>query len=35
MPFDSLEVKWFYEIATSGKHLKCPAKIPVIRKENQ
>jgi len=27
MPFDSLEVKWFYEIATSGKHLKCPAKI--------
>ena len=27
LPFDSLEVKWFYEIATSGKHLKCPAKI--------
>lgn len=27
MPFDSLEVKWFYELATSGKHLKCPAKI--------
>lgn len=25
--FDSLEVKWFYELATSGKHLKCPAKI--------
>jgi D-alanine-D-alanine ligase len=30
MPFDSLEVKWFYEIETSGKHLKCPAKIPVV-----
>ena len=28
LPFDSLEVKWFYELATSGKHLKCPAKIP-------
>ncbi len=27
LPFDSLEVKWFYELATSGKHLKCPAKI--------
>lgn len=26
-PFDSLEVKWFYELETSGKHLKCPAKI--------
>lgn len=26
LPFDSLEVKWFYEIETSGKHLKCPAK---------
>lgn len=27
LPFDSLEVKWFYELVTSGKHLKCPAKI--------
>jgi len=27
LPFDSLEVKWFFEIETSGKHLKCPAKI--------
>ncbi|MCL4364189.1 ATP-grasp domain-containing protein [Patescibacteria group bacterium] len=27
LPLDSLEVKWFYEIETSGKHLKCPAKI--------
>lgn len=27
LPFDSLEVKWFYEIETSGMHLKCPAKI--------
>lgn len=27
LPFDSLEVKWFYELATSGKHLKCPTKI--------
>jgi len=27
LPFDSMEVKWFYEIETSGKHLKCPAEI--------
>lgn len=32
MPFDSLEVKWFYEIETSGKHLKCPAKISAVLK---
>ncbi|PIP63601.1 D-alanine--D-alanine ligase [Candidatus Roizmanbacteria bacterium CG_4_9_14_3_um_filter_33_18] len=30
MPFDSLEVKWFYELATGGKHLKCPAKITFV-----
>ncbi|MFA5770408.1 MAG: ATP-grasp domain-containing protein [Patescibacteria group bacterium] len=29
MPYDSLEVKWFYELETSGNHLKCPAKIPL------
>ncbi len=34
LPFDSLEVKWFYELATSGKHLKCPAKIsPVLKRK--
>ena len=27
LPFDSLEVKWFYELETNGKHLKCPAVI--------
>lgn len=27
LPFDSLEVKWFYEIETAGNHLKCPAQI--------
>lgn len=26
LPFDSLEVKWFYELETGGKHLICPAK---------
>ena len=30
-----LEVKWFYELATSGKHLKCPAKIPAELEKNQ
>lgn len=25
LPFDSLDVKWFYELETSGMHLKCPA----------
>ncbi len=34
LPFDSLEVKWFYELETSGKHLKCPAKIaPVLKRK--
>ena len=34
LPFDSLEVKWFYELETNGKHLKCPAKIfPVLKKK--
>lgn len=34
LPFDSLEVKWFYELETSGQHLKCPAKVsaPLKRK---
>ncbi len=27
LPLDSLEVKWFYEIETSGKHLICPANL--------
>jgi len=27
LPFDSLEVKWFYETETSGEHLTCPAKV--------
>ncbi|OQY68982.1 hypothetical protein B6D29_00210 [Microgenomates bacterium UTCPR1] len=27
LPFDSLEVKWFFETETSGEHLKCPADI--------
>jgi len=34
LPLDSLEVKWFYELETSGKHLKCPAKIsPVLKRK--
>ncbi len=34
LPFDSLEVKWFYELETSGKHLKCPAKVsPVLKRK--
>ena len=34
LPFDSLEVKWFYELQTSGKHLHCPAKID-LKLENK
>lgn len=32
LPFDSLEVKWFYEIETNGRHLKCPARISLKMK---
>src|SRR3989344_4742099 len=32
LPLDSLEVKWFYELETNGKHLKCPAKISLALK---
>ncbi|MFA5136450.1 MAG: ATP-grasp domain-containing protein [Patescibacteria group bacterium] len=27
MPFDSFEVKWFYEYETNGEHLVCPARL--------
>lgn len=27
LPFDSLEVKWFYEVETGGKHMICPAHV--------
>ncbi|OGK63145.1 hypothetical protein A2334_03210 [Candidatus Roizmanbacteria bacterium RIFOXYB2_FULL_38_10] len=35
LPFDSLEVKWFYESETNGQHLKCPALNISTRLERQ